>query len=398
MKTCIYQSNFKYVIGILFAFCCVSFILIPALDDFQYIASSLLILFSVVFLNPIKSKLALSFHSVFWLSLITLAMLSFFWCEILSFYLKDLMQLSLVILSFISFRLLYQNGYNSIMRLCLDYCIVFMVVFCVSYYTYYGVQDVFSWTGSLDANINYGYSYLLLITIYLCNHKSKPFLIFGYLLLFLMTYLVYVSSILGAQMMLCFIYVFVLSRIFQPYLNLYRIFSFLFISSLILVLFTTYFFNEAFSHMLIATGDVYERIVLLKASMFIFSKNWLVGIGAGHWPIAIHKFYVAESLSNKALHGFLPIVNHSLVFKILVEFGIIGFLFFYLPIVSLLYFLLKKLSDNYYYPFYLFVVIMFLFYSEVYASFQFSGGHFSNVFYLMIFLFAEIDCKLVDVT
>lgn len=383
-----------YFICFLFIFSCISLIRLPAFDDAQYISSSLLVLVGLVSYGSVYTSVKYSLHSLFWFLFLLFAILSYFWSGNTTYFIENIIHVILLITSFLNFRLLVIVGLYPMMKYFLTSLFFISCSVFFLYSLFYGINDVASWTGTLDANINYGYSYLIVAVVWLFNQDRFGIRLFGIFSSFVMGYLIWQSGILGAQIS------YILFIIFQVLILLFKYFNFstikyLFITLCLIILLLIVWFMINFLTLSFGfNSDISDRFLLLKGSIEIFKECILYGHGIGQWYVSIQELYIENSSSSQAIHGFLKINNHSLFSKISVELGLIGVLLFYIPI---LYLFIKLFTNFHTYEksiFTYFIIFLSLFFSEIYASFQFSFGHFSNLFYLLMFFLAEIDINV----
>ena len=207
-------------------------------------------------------------------------------------------------------------------------------------------------------------------------------------------YFVYISGILGAQLIYGLIFLFLCGKYLFPLVTL-SMTKKIIVGLLALLMVTFSFFIQDILTVPDSIGsDIQERLTLLYASLDVSIDRWFWGFGSGHWLVAMQSNFVDNSITNLALHGFLPLTNHSWLSKLVVEFGLLGLMLFYLPLMFMGLRLLSRINRSTDALFLLFILALFMVNSEIYASLQFSNGHFSNLFYLLLFFMAGYDVKL----
>jgi len=369
-------------------FCCVSFVKLPAIDDLQYITSSLLIGGCLVYRKSgFFSKTSLK--SLLWSVLMFFGILSVLWSEVMSYYTLELGHLFLFVLTFLSFRKVFSSSLGILCEAYLSLFSVLAITGVLLYFLLFGFQDVVSWSYLMDGNINYGYCYILFLLLFLFSNKSVVVRNIGFVLFLVFLPFIYKAGIIGIYLLglLVFLYAFVLLLNVRLGVSL--------VLGLSVMLFAGLLGSSFFLDTVSLDVDVLERVHYLSSSIDILKTNPVLGVGLGQWTEWYQNLFLNASNSSQATHGFLPIVNHSLFSKFLVELGVVGVLLFYTPILVSIYDKIFRKPWTVNLIHYLFLIAFFIIASEIYASVQFKEGHFSNVLFLCSVLFAKYDTNII---
>ncbi len=203
---------------------------------------------------------------------------------------------------------------------------------------------------------------LILIVKIISNKRTKTFLYFGPML-FIFVALIFTQSrgalaTLFGTLVLLYLFVLMKSEYFsfsKKRTLIYGLSSFLIILSVVVIIFLTkpelFSRYSQFSNLDVSTikhetdfteSSIFSRLLLWSTSLRAFEAHPIIGIGAFSFPFAsVHYNFLSPYLYTNFVKGLSP---HVTFLAVLVETGIIGFMFF----VFLLHRIYKAAKENFY--------------------------------------------------
>lgn len=279
-----------------------------------------------------------------------------------------------------------------------------LFIICLAVFLFYlssGLSTDIQWVKRLGYNRNYSSSYLiglLPFILYLPQSikvRRASMIIVALLIACSLLVVFYTST---RAVLLAFMTVFLIKFLMDKQYKLFITVGGLFLIGTFVIIFSSsYTLPNIGGYGLLSdlqNSDDISRKYLMKASLWLFQENPLLGIGSGNWHLEVYKYNLTEIPPFNS-PDFLRHFSHNLYSTVLAESGIIGFGLLIMPIAYLLrnsFMMVGHLSNIE--KAFLMTIIVYLITSFFYGTTNFRDAHFSGLQWLAFTGLGVLSSKL----